>query len=89
MVMVEGQKREGKRNISVSLHSRREFLDKHCPFEGFEVFKLSNHDMSLASPNPPLPSKLHHVVASEPSIVTKTIVVTALLCLPNVVFHLL
>ncbi|KAG6384826.1 hypothetical protein SASPL_153645 [Salvia splendens] len=63
MVMVEGQKRQGKRNISVSFHSRHEFLDKHSPFEGFEVFKLSNHDMSLASPNPPLPSKPHHVLS--------------------------
>ncbi|XP_042039036.1 receptor-like protein kinase FERONIA [Salvia splendens] len=89
MVMVEGQKREGKRNISVSLHSRHEFLDKHSPFEGFEVFKLSNHDMSLASPNPPIPSKPHHAVASVPSSVTKTVVVVVLLCLSNVVFHLL
>ncbi|XP_042038887.1 receptor-like protein kinase FERONIA [Salvia splendens] len=88
MVKVEGQKREGKRNISVSLQSRHEFLDKHSPFDGFEVFKLSNHDMSLASPNPPLPSKPHHVVASEPSTVTKTVVAIALLCLSNVVFHL-
>ncbi|KAL1568166.1 non-specific serine/threonine protein kinase [Salvia divinorum] len=86
MVMVEGQKREGKRNISVSLHSRHEFLDKHGPFEGFEVFKLSNHDMSLASPNPPLPSKAHHVVGSEFSVIRAAVVI-ALLCLPTVAFN--
>ncbi|KAG6386598.1 hypothetical protein SASPL_151766 [Salvia splendens] len=82
MVMVEGQKREGKRNISVSLHSRHEFLDKHGPFEGFEVFKLSNHDMSLASPNP------HHVVATESSVIQKAVVIS-MLCLSTVLFHLL
>ncbi|KAL1568183.1 non-specific serine/threonine protein kinase [Salvia divinorum] len=87
MVMVDGQKREGKRNISVSLHSHHEFLDKHGPFEGFEVFKLSNHDMSLASPNPPLPSKPHHVLASE-SRVALTVVVISVLCLSTIFFNL-
>ncbi|XP_042040740.1 receptor-like protein kinase FERONIA [Salvia splendens] len=85
MVVVEGPKHEGKRNISVSLHSRSEFLDKHGPLEGFEVFKLSNHDMSLASPNPPLPSKPHHVVDTESS-VSQTAVVFTVLCLGTVAF---
>ncbi|XP_057769112.1 receptor-like protein kinase FERONIA [Salvia miltiorrhiza] len=83
MVMVEGQKREGKRNISISLYSHHEFLDKHGPFEGFEVFKLSNHDRSLASPNPPLLPR-----ASDSSISRTTVVVT-LLCLATVGYHLL
>ncbi|KAG6384815.1 hypothetical protein SASPL_153634 [Salvia splendens] len=30
-------------DISISLHSRHEFLDRHGPLEGFEVFKMSSH----------------------------------------------
>ncbi|KAL1568184.1 receptor-like protein kinase FERONIA [Salvia divinorum] len=30
-------------DISVTLHSRHEFLDRHGPLEGFEVFKTSSH----------------------------------------------
>ena len=29
-------------DISISLHSRHEFLDRHGPLEGFEVFKMSS-----------------------------------------------
>lgn len=40
MVMDEELK---KGDISISLHSRHEFLDRHGPVEGFEVFKMSSH----------------------------------------------
>ncbi|XP_057769111.1 putative receptor-like protein kinase At5g39000 isoform X2 [Salvia miltiorrhiza] len=55
VVMVEGLKQEGNRDISISLHSHHEFLDRHGPLEGFEVFKLSNHDGNLASPSLVIP----------------------------------
>ncbi|XP_047971060.1 putative receptor-like protein kinase At5g39000 isoform X1 [Salvia hispanica] len=55
IVMVQGKKSESKQRISISLHSRSELVARRGPIEGFEVFKLSNHDLSLASPNPLLP----------------------------------
>ncbi|KAG6410875.1 hypothetical protein SASPL_128948 [Salvia splendens] len=55
IVMVQGKKSESKHGISISLHSQHELVDRQGPIEGFEVFKLSNHDLSLASPSPLLP----------------------------------
>ncbi|KAL1568167.1 non-specific serine/threonine protein kinase [Salvia divinorum] len=92
MVMVEGHKREGTRAISVSL------VSQHMPLQGFEVFKLSNHDRSLASPNPRLPNPtrdspsqviptLVHSLLGRKNAIT-TVVFTAI-CLLNVVVHLL
>ncbi|XP_057769108.1 receptor-like protein kinase FERONIA isoform X2 [Salvia miltiorrhiza] len=90
MVMVEGHKREGKRTISISLNSQH-----GRPLEGFEVFKLSNHDRSLASPNPlpPNPTRdtqsqtlLHSLLGRVNAIAT---VVFTVICLLNIVFHLL
>ncbi|XP_073279946.1 putative receptor-like protein kinase At5g39000 [Primulina huaijiensis] len=53
ILIVRGQKEESKRDLS--LQTRDEFIDGHGPFTGFEIFKLSNLDNSLASLNP-LPS---------------------------------
>ncbi|XP_073118675.1 putative receptor-like protein kinase At5g39000 isoform X2 [Henckelia pumila] len=44
--------KERKHNILVSLQSYGESVDGYGPFTGFEMLKLSNHDNSLASPNP-------------------------------------
>ncbi|XP_012839990.1 PREDICTED: receptor-like protein kinase FERONIA [Erythranthe guttata] len=52
MVMVSGNKNEGKRDIMVSLKSHDDLIGAHAFFSGFEIFKLSNSDNSLASPNP-------------------------------------
>ncbi|KAL1554386.1 non-specific serine/threonine protein kinase [Salvia divinorum] len=52
MVLVQGKKSESKHGISISLHSQHELVDRQGPIEGFEVFKLSNLDLSLATPNP-------------------------------------
>ncbi|EYU44214.1 hypothetical protein MIMGU_mgv1a023725mg, partial [Erythranthe guttata] len=48
MVLVKGNKKEGKRDILFSLKS----YDDRGLVSGFEIFKLSNYDNSLASPNP-------------------------------------
>ncbi|KAK6154998.1 hypothetical protein DH2020_009246 [Rehmannia glutinosa] len=52
MVMLRGQRKEGKRDLLISLRSYDELIDGHGLFAGIEVFKLSNPDNSLASPNP-------------------------------------
>ncbi|KAK4393195.1 putative receptor-like protein kinase [Sesamum angolense] len=57
MVMMRGHKREGKRDILISLLSYDELIDGRGLLAGIEVFKLSNPDNSLASPNP-LPPQL-------------------------------
>ncbi|KAG6386607.1 hypothetical protein SASPL_151775 [Salvia splendens] len=92
VVMVEGHKREGTRDISVSL------VSQHTPLQGFEVFKLSNHDRSLASPNPLLPNPTRDSPSQIiPTLVNSllgrtnaiaTVVFTAI-CLLNIVVHLL
>ncbi|GER37463.1 malectin/receptor-like protein kinase family protein [Striga asiatica] len=54
LVTMRGHKEEGKRRLSISLHS----LDGLQLLSGFEIFKLTNPDNSLASPNPfPPPSQ--------------------------------
>ncbi|XP_057769109.1 receptor-like protein kinase FERONIA [Salvia miltiorrhiza] len=96
MVMVKGNKREGRHRICISLHSQHEFVDRQGPLEGFEVFKLSNHDLTLATPNllpPPrdspqhsTPTLLHSLLGRKNSIAT---VVFAKIFLVNIVVHLL
>lgn len=48
---VKGQREEGKRELLISLRSNDEFVDAHQLIKGFEIFKLSNPDNSLSSPN--------------------------------------
>ncbi|KAL8471802.1 hypothetical protein ACS0TY_029144 [Phlomoides rotata] len=50
MVMMNGRKQEGKRDLLICLQSDEEFMDG--PLKGFEILKLSNPDNSLASPIP-------------------------------------
>ncbi|KAK4477555.1 hypothetical protein RD792_016787 [Penstemon davidsonii] len=52
LVVMKGRKKEGQRDLLISLQSDNEFMDRYGPFKGFEIFKLSNPDNSLASPNP-------------------------------------
>ncbi|KAL2241712.1 UNVERIFIED_CONTAM: Receptor-like protein kinase FERONIA [Sesamum indicum] len=52
IVMMRGQKREDKRDILISLQWDNELIDGRGLLDAFEVFKLSNPDNSLASPNP-------------------------------------
>ncbi|KAL0377606.1 UNVERIFIED_CONTAM: putative receptor-like protein kinase [Sesamum radiatum] len=52
MVMMRGHKREGRRDILISLLSYDELIDGKGLLAGIEVFKLSNPDNNLASPNP-------------------------------------
>ncbi|KAK4417578.1 putative receptor-like protein kinase [Sesamum alatum] len=52
MVMMNGHKREGKRDILILLLSYDELIDGRGLLAGFEVFKLSNPDNNLACPNP-------------------------------------
>ncbi|KAL0343785.1 UNVERIFIED_CONTAM: Receptor-like protein kinase FERONIA [Sesamum angustifolium] len=52
MVMIRGPKREGKRDILISLLSYDKLIDGRELLTGFEVFKLSNPDNNLASLNP-------------------------------------
>ncbi|KAL7101978.1 hypothetical protein ACP275_08G090400 [Erythranthe tilingii] len=51
-MMVRGNKKEGKRDILISLQSYDDLIDDRVLVSGFEIFKLSNSDNSLASPNP-------------------------------------
>ncbi|KAK4477588.1 hypothetical protein RD792_016824 [Penstemon davidsonii] len=57
VVVIKGRKKEGRRDLLISLQSNSEFMDGYGPFKGFEIFKLSNPDNSLASPNPLPPAK--------------------------------
>ncbi|KAL8041825.1 hypothetical protein ABFX02_09G009300 [Erythranthe guttata] len=52
IVVTKGHKEDGKRDVVICLQSSDEFIDGHGPLKGFEIMKLSNHDNSLASPNP-------------------------------------
>ncbi|KAK4477562.1 hypothetical protein RD792_016794 [Penstemon davidsonii] len=52
LVVIKGRKKEGQRDLLISLQSNNEFMDGYGPLKGFEIFKLSNPDNSLASPNP-------------------------------------
>lgn len=57
VVMMNGRKQEGKHNLVICLQSNYEFVDIHGALKGFEILKLSNHDSSLAAPNPLPPSQ--------------------------------
>ncbi|KAL9173631.1 hypothetical protein ABFS82_02G000900 [Erythranthe guttata] len=95
MVVINGNKHEGKRDLFISLRCIHGFLDGHTPLEGFEIFKLSNHDNSLASPNPLPPTRdsssraiqlLLSVLGRRNTIAT---FVFAVMCLINVIIHML
>ncbi|KAL3655605.1 hypothetical protein CASFOL_000001 [Castilleja foliolosa] len=98
MVMVQGHKREGKRDFFISLCSKYEFYEGHIPLEGFEIFKLSNHDNSLASPNLLSPP----TTTSTDSSTSNSIIVSVLgrrnaiatffiatFCMVNIIVHVL
>ncbi|KAG8368009.1 hypothetical protein BUALT_Bualt15G0000700 [Buddleja alternifolia] len=97
LVEVKGRKEEGKRDILISLHSEHG-ENGNGPLEGFEIFKLSNHDNSLASPNPlppipdspafhaPIQKKLLSLLGHRNAIAT---LVTAFICLVNIIVHML
>ncbi|XP_073293268.1 receptor-like protein kinase FERONIA isoform X1 [Primulina huaijiensis] len=51
LVLMTGCKEE-KRVLLIYLQSKDKFLVGERPLMGFEIFKISNHDNSLASPNP-------------------------------------
>ncbi|XP_022843323.1 putative receptor-like protein kinase At5g39000 [Olea europaea var. sylvestris] len=55
MVMVKGNKEDGRRDISISLQLNDELVSEL--FRGLEILKLSSHDNSLASPNPSPPRR--------------------------------
>ncbi|KAL2523015.1 putative receptor-like protein kinase [Forsythia ovata] len=53
MVVVKGHKEEGRRDLTISLQLKDEVISE--VLKGLEICKLSNHDNSLASPNPSPP----------------------------------
>ncbi|CAA3011168.1 receptor kinase At5g39000 [Olea europaea subsp. europaea] len=55
MMMVKGNKEDGRRDLSISLQLKDELVTEL--FRGLEILKLSNHDNSLASPNPSPPRR--------------------------------
>ncbi|KAH6791931.1 Malectin/receptor-like protein kinase family protein [Perilla frutescens var. hirtella] len=57
ILMMPGLKTDGKRDISISIFSHDELRDGQGVLAGFEIVKLSNHDNSLASPNPVPPPR--------------------------------
>ncbi|XP_011088709.1 putative receptor-like protein kinase At5g39000 isoform X2 [Sesamum indicum] len=100
MLMIKGHKREGKRDIFISLQQSQsdEFAVGvgHGPLEGFEIFKLSNHENSLASPSPlppPTPDSTFNPIRISfrlfgPTNSIATVVIT-IICLLNVIVHIL
>ncbi|XP_042039034.1 receptor-like protein kinase FERONIA isoform X2 [Salvia splendens] len=64
-VVMDEQLKQG--DISISLHSLHEFLDRHGPLEGFEVFKMSSHQSDyvlMQIPDSSLLTLLHSLVYS-------------------------
>ncbi|KAK6154997.1 hypothetical protein DH2020_009245 [Rehmannia glutinosa] len=57
-VMMRGHKKQGRRDLLISFKSYDELIDGHGLLAGFEIFKLSNPDNSLASPNPLPPAQV-------------------------------
>ncbi|KAK6123481.1 hypothetical protein DH2020_042770 [Rehmannia glutinosa] len=57
-VMMRGQQKVGRRDLLISLQSYDELIDGHGLLAGFEIFKLSNPDNRLASPNPLPPAQV-------------------------------
>ncbi|XP_051141376.1 putative receptor-like protein kinase At5g39000 [Andrographis paniculata] len=60
LVAMRGQKQQIKRDLLISLHLYDDIVDGSALLAGFEVLKLSNHDNSLAGPNPLLPTTHQH-----------------------------
>ncbi|KAL1541957.1 non-specific serine/threonine protein kinase [Salvia divinorum] len=95
MVMINGLKREGKREIVICLQSNDKFIDGRGILEGFEVLRLSNFDNSLASPNPlPLSfSSSNWIIHSFDQVLghrnTISTFVIALLACVNTIVHIL
>lgn len=52
LAMMKGRKEECKRDLLIYLESNDQLLEGNSPLMGFEIFKISNPDNSLASPNP-------------------------------------
>ncbi|KAG6398406.1 hypothetical protein SASPL_139866 [Salvia splendens] len=51
VMAAKGRKEEGKQELLISLQYNDEFVGAHQLIKGFEIFKLSNPDNNLASPN--------------------------------------
>ncbi|KAI3463885.1 hypothetical protein Pfo_020548 [Paulownia fortunei] len=56
VVMMKGHKQEGKRDLVIAIQLKGDQLI-NGPLKGFEIFKISNPDNSLACPNPSPPSQ--------------------------------
>lgn len=52
LAMMKGRKEECKRDLLIYLESNDQLLEGNRALMGFEIFKISNPDNSLASPNP-------------------------------------
>ncbi|CAA0820303.1 Putative receptor-like protein kinase [Striga hermonthica] len=86
LVTIRGRKEEGKRDLSISLHSHDELMDGLQLLSAFEIFKLSNPDNSLASPNSlPPPAKPFLIFFSNRT--AFSFVATMLLCLLSITVH--
>ncbi|KAL3624076.1 hypothetical protein CASFOL_032892 [Castilleja foliolosa] len=93
MVMMRGRRMEGKRDLLISVHSYDDLIEGKGLIAGFEIFKLSNPDNSLASPNPLPPA---HGSPSKTIVILFSIfrhrnafsfAVIAMISLVNIVFH--
>ncbi|KAL8471786.1 hypothetical protein ACS0TY_029131 [Phlomoides rotata] len=87
IVMMNGRKQEGKRDLLIRLQSNDEFMDG--VLKGFEILKLSNPDNSLASPIPIPPSRdlasqtiqnLLRVLVSRNAIGSVAITILSIVC---------
>ncbi|GFP79780.1 putative receptor-like protein kinase at5g39000 [Phtheirospermum japonicum] len=90
MVMMRGQRKEGKRDISISVRSYDDLIDGYELLSGFEIFKLSNPDNSLSSPNPLPPAQgspsktipiLFSVIGHRNVIPTVAITIVSMICI--------
>ncbi|KAH6791927.1 hypothetical protein C2S52_002404 [Perilla frutescens var. hirtella] len=95
VVAVKGRKQEAKRDLLMSLQSYDEFVDVHQLIKGFEVFKLSNPDNSLSSPNafPPQRDSPSSIIQNLLTILchrnaTATLTIS-ILALINILVHML
>ncbi|XP_047958637.1 putative receptor-like protein kinase At5g39000 [Salvia hispanica] len=95
VVLLNGHKQEGKRNLVICLQSNQDFKDMLGPLKGFEILKLSNPDSSLAAPNPLPPAQdsplltfqtLFMIIGRRNATMTFAIAVISLV---NIVVHLL
>ncbi|KAL7141798.1 hypothetical protein ABFS83_08G078000 [Erythranthe nasuta] len=94
-VMTRGHKNEGKRNILISVQSCDELIDVHGILSRFEIFKLSNPDNNLASPNTlplalDLSSKTIKTLFLNVDLGSRNVIATisiAIVCLLNIIAH--